>query len=1689
MEVVYWDGGLTLEEVDAIRNLELKFSPLKNPPGSKSGKLQSSMADQLSHIAKSTGGGMFPWKGYAGFRFVDKSGNEGEYDLVIVTHKLVLIVELKHWNHSPIKVHGDHWFKGTQDMGRSPVSITQKKVYTLKNKLNQISHLFPNGKIPWIDFCVVMTGDSSLDNIPDEQRKHVMALSEFIKLANETEFDRKFNCSRRPAGLNENFDVFDKLISGINVKPSAFAMAGYCAEEADKIFDHPQGVYSEYEAKNQNPNQFQKALLRRWNFDKVGDSSSKTQDGRFKIVTRELNVLSYIHHHDLALYKQCLRSLSNPVPDDMTREYCELYELPPGHKRFNEFIDSFVRKYSFAQKLALVKLLICQFSHLHQIKVAHRDIGDHSIWLSPGNAISLSNLISAYYQPAGTIGPQREILSIGTIGLPEDDPNGVLDKMATPFHRDVFCIGLLAWHIFHHKRLAPISIQSAVAEINASNEWYSGVLKRAISAQPSDRFDDAYELLNALNSTQPNDGEDFSFDLEKLNPFRKNSIRVTQLYPKTNDAWVDTDDKEIYQSNDLVVKIWNGINLSDKDLGIARHALHFLEGITRLQSEALNFVPTVKDFGLSVRESSLFIVSDWIDGVCWGNLYETEDSTKYLIIEHLIKSTEILHERGLYHGDLHPGNIMVSREFLEENSELDNVLFFLDFPDFSADQIELRNNRYSPLNIDSSSGQERDNFAVMRLSIELLGMDWDEKRITDTVELRDAIENEKDGVGSFLTLSRFKDAFESILHPKIKRQRVCIRLKSLLQKDSVILMPDNGSLYLKIEKSQKFPKTAIIQFNGIGGELRVFYNEEQRRFNGALQPREFGKISDYQIKESQFELDFELEIKADRLDNFSELENFLFHQDIFLKTLGEILTAPSVVIEDIIYPNNTEQSETSIEIVTDNSSEELSALPAKRTPLNLIWRAIIDTEVQSRPSIEVGGPARYSKDRNYIVIPYSSKGNILENFEADSKIELTSVDGDRSNKVGVLELAKCSDSELYLFASGSNRLNNVKAGAKLFLTTQMDKSSFARRKSAIGRVLDDRAVTPRLLSYFDDTDTCEPKIIGEAPTEDDFNLYDRRDRGGAVIKLNDAQCEAFTRLITTAPVCFLQGPPGTGKTEFIAAFCHYIITKTDAQNILLVSQSHEAVNTAAERIREHCERLDTTLDIVRFSNRDVTVSDELMDVYSKSIVRNKRELFQAEKRQRILALGISLGVNQEYLNALITADLKIFVLARQFIRFGKDIENDQISKKEKQELRGYQDAIYLELDMKIQAEYGLKISKSDDVASLIETIRRLISRNYGIAPHEARRCESVLQIASDFYERLSNEGVNYDEFLARTRTLVCGTCVGVGHQNLNIANNQYDWVIIDEAARSSPSELSVAMQSGRRILLVGDHCQLPPTYQDEHVKAIARRLGVLEKSPEYERLMRSDFERAFESNFGKVAGATLTVQYRMQEAIGNLISKIFYKEKLRNGERAIPKCFDFVPDTLKSVVTWLDTGSLGNRAHHDGIKGNPSIFNVAEIDQIIILLKRIEEDENFCVQLAETAKNFEPTIGIICMYGEQKRLLRKRFNEQIWREEFSRMVKIDTVDSYQGKENRIVIVSLTRSDSEKSTGFLRIPNRINVALSRAMDRLVIVGDIRMWNGKNIDFPLGQVASYIQERQKDSRYSIVRVNKNSEGKSK
>lgn len=1593
---------------------------------------------------------MFPWKGYAGFRFVDAKGKEGEFDLVIVTHCNVLIVELKDWNHGGITASGDVWFKGEKNMGRSPVSITRNKKFLLEKKIERLAARFTNtGFTPRVHFFVVMTGNSDFSQLPEVDLEHTIRLDEFLKFSNSSAFDQRFRPHPDSKVLQKDVPVFDQLFLGGKTAAKALRVGGYTAVE--EIFKHPNAVYKEYLA-NSEISKGTEALLRVWDFRRVPGNKGATAEGRAEIVSREREVLGFISHQNLDLYHHCLRSLTSFERSEVTTQYGEVYELPPSHLRFNEFVGKYAPGLTKGDRLNLTKLLLAKFADLHEMKIAHRDIADHSLWLSPAKEIALSNFISAYHQPIGTVGDYRTGLSVGAVQV-----QGMLDgSPTTPFQQDVHALGIVAWHLLTAQRMSPMSLRNIASEMMSGEEWYANVLLDAVTGV----FRDASGFFDALMGAQPAVDAIPTFDESELEGYQR-PINHSRQYPDSGDFLITNDDKEVYVSGDRIVKAWLNVGAKSDDPAHAFRVLTFLKRLARLAVTAPPCLPRIHDYGLATRSRSMYLVTDRITGTTWADA-SIQEADKLAAIEKLTKAIEHLHALGISHGDLHPGNVM-----LDAHS---NAVYLVDIPDFTPLGAEAKNHRYSPEAIDTCSSEQSDIFAVLRMSCELLGIDWG-RSSQSYPNIADAVLAELHDVDfGFKDFGRFRKA---LLTTQGLQARKSIEIAVVGVFEQASILPDNGHLFVKVEPSNKGESTLRVTFTGIGGSLRTFYNKTQRCFIGALPPKSRSEIPFRAVEESQFEISAAITVKPGRIDQLAELNAQLLDNDAFHRAIQRLQPAPP----EFDVAALGQQLRTAFELVEGGAASVSEPVDvAIDISTAELWKAILGTETESSPNIELTGPAmRPVEVDSEVILPYEADIDPLGTFTSTDEVEAIIIRDGEEKLIGEVFLKRSALNEVRLKRTRSAAFG-LRDGDTVFFRSKQDRASHRKRKAALARLLDGEGVLPDLVDLFDPSCQKQPITYDISVTDEDFARYDREDHQGNKISLNPQQREAFTKLLRSGPLSLLQGPPGTGKTEFIAAFVHFLVEKLDVRRILLVSQSHEAVNTAAERIRRHCTRLGTPLEVVRFSNREGAVSSGLKDVYSHSLTTEKRELFQAEYRHRLAALSDALGLDGDFVSSIVEAELRLF---RQIDHL-ESLLRGFANLSDEEDIKALK-PIIAELNERIREKlrdtYGIALALDSEIGEAKAMLLSRIGAEYGVSPNEMKKVRALARIARDMQDALSAERVNCDEFYARSRRLVTGTCVGIGQGHIGIHDNIYDFVIIDEAARSISSELAIAMQSAKRVLLVGDHLQLPPLYSDAHKAALARRLGIHDKRSDLDEVLRSDFARVFSSEYGRQTSATLLTQYRMAPAIGNLVSHTFYNGMLKNGSRVVPEIYQGAPAALQSPVTWLDTSKLGAFANHLSDR-SASIYNRCEAELVIDVLRQIAESGQFLGDLSGLKERDDALIGVICMYAEQKRLLRQKFNQEIWNEGFKSLVKIDTVDSYQGKENRIIILSLTRSDRDRSAGFLRAPNRINVAVSRAMDRLLIVGNTEMWNTHNRDKPLGQIISYMNGSGDDGSYRFI-----------
>ena len=234
-------------------------------------------------------------------------------------------------------------------------------------------------------------------------------------------------------------------------------------------------------------------------------------------------------------------------------------------------------------------------------------------------------------------------------------------------------------------------------------------------------------------------------------------------------------------------------------------------------------------------------------------------------------------------------------------------------------------------------------------------------------------------------------------------------------------------------------------------------------------------------------------------------------------------------------------------------------------PVARFWEETITIEDEITPDIQLVEDPRFDADeRTLLVISWEEV--LPELNSSEGQVIGVSWNG---RKIGDLDAARSRGTKLLIRNVRGHR--GLRSGAYLKLQTSDDFTSFQRRSRAVSRILEGRSQIRNLVSYFDPHGKVAPKEIGAQIADEEIAPYE----------LNADQSDALKHLWKFGPVGLLQGPPGTGKTLFIASIVHYALTRARLRNVLVLSQSNEAVNTAAERILKVSGRLGGSIDLLR----------------------------------------------------------------------------------------------------------------------------------------------------------------------------------------------------------------------------------------------------------------------------------------------------------------------------------------------------------------------------------------------------------------------------------------------------------------------------------------------------------------------------
>ena len=334
----------------------------------------------------------------------------------------------------------------------------------------------------------------------------------------------------------------------------------------------------------------------------------------------------------------------------------------------------------------------------------------------------------------------------------------------------------------------------------------------------------------------------------------------------------------------------------------------------------------------------------------------------------------------------------------------------------------------------------------------------------------------------------------------------------------------------------------------------------------------------------------------------------------------------------------------------------------------------------------------------------------------------------------------------------------------------------------------------------------------------------------------------------------------------------------------------------------------------------------------------------------------------------------------------------------------------LSIDSAISAHKDFKqIKEFKKMAAEYKNMASKYKRNFGHAEREQRR------VILDESRKLQAEAERIENFIVSDlvdKAQVI-TCTLVGSSNYMIRDKSYSTVFIDEAGQAPEPACWIPILRAERVVFAGDHQQLPPTIKSREAANSGLAVTLFEKVMQRQK-----------------ADTMLEVQYRMNEKIMAFSNQKFYKGKLQAHESVKDQTIGDSP-----AVEFIDTA--GCSFNEEAGQGRESLVNKGEAD---ILFKHLDD------LLAQNILTDTTSIGIISPYKAQVNLLDATLDEHGELKQMGKRLSVNTIDGFQGQERDIIYISLVRSNENGEIGFLSDLRRVNVAMTRARKKLVIIGD-------------------------------------------
>jgi hypothetical protein len=516
-------------------------------------------------------------------------------------------------------------------------------------------------------------------------------------------------------------------------------------------------------------------------------------------------------------------------------------------------------------------------------------------------------------------------------------------------------------------------------------------------------------------------------------------------------------------------------------------------------------------------------------------------------------------------------------------------------------------------------------------------------------------------------------------------------------------------------------------------------------------------------------------------------------------------------------------------------------------------------------------------------------------------------------------------------------------------------------------------------------------------------------------QLSPKQEEAVRAAVFGPDMTLIQGPPGTGKTTVILEILRQLFRMHGQKTgfkVLLVAPTHVAVDNVLERLvaPRNGSNLVMELGVAPYRLGSTRSIAEHLRGFTPDCLNTKyREDLEREVTQAVGAAQRDCKRDQQMLSVL---------------RNGAKC--DAVS---------WDSA--LQTGMLLEPKLGNWPSSLDEQWQAAATTQEGRVRAWRHWRARGSRPEERVGLLQRWLDFLQLNPRFFSEILIANANLVCATTIGCAtHQELRSV--VYDYVIVDEAGKEEARRLLVPLIRGEKWLLVGDHQQLPP-YADDALQTRIKSEGMDPRT-----VTRSLFEELREPFERRGCYVFLDKQGRMHPDISAFVSERFYGGCLHDFDHAATHTMsrpEFLPDAPTLLV--LDTRQLSDRKE---TKRGPGYVNLLEQELTLLLLRAFASLPTF----SGNSTSAIPTTGVIAPYRFQVEDIERRIRRdpQLKNLLSEGALNVGTVDSFQGQEKDLIIFTCTRSNPDGRLGFVDNRQRLNVALSRAKCRLIVLADGR-----------------------------------------